>query len=364
MKIKEILEKDTLSHQDICDLLRIDNKPDFELLRNRAYEIMKEHCGEKVFLRGLVEFSNICRCDCNYCGIRKSNKNVDRYLLDKEEILAAARKSVENGYASFVMQSGDRDDPQFIDFVIDVVKAVKKATVSDKLPKGLGITLCIGEQTYENYKRLFDAGIHRYLLRIETSNEKLFQKLHSVEQSYQNRVRCLKSLKDIGYQVGTGVMIGFPEQTIEDLAKDVLFFKDMDIDMIGMGPYIVHKDTPMGKYFDEYQAKKQETFELGIKMIAVCRIVLKDVNIASTTALQAMYDDGREQGLLCGANVLMPQHSPFSVRKQYQLYEGKPFLDEADKSSIEDLEKRVHSIGRTLGYHEWGDSKHFQKRNK
>lgn len=362
MKIKEILRKKDFSHADICDLLRIDNKSDFELLRNRAYEVMKEHCGEKVFLRGLVEFSNICKCDCNYCGIRKSNKDVERYLLNKEDILAAARKSVENGYASFVMQSGDRDDPKFIDYVIDVVKAVKEATVSEKLPKGLGITLCIGEQTYEDYKRLFDAGIHRYLLRIETTNEKLFNKLHTVEQSYHKRVKCLKMLKDIGYQVGTGVLIGFPEQTIEDLAYDVLFFKEMDVDMIGMGPYIVHKNTPMAHYFDEYQAKKQETFELGIKMIAVCRIVLKDVNIASTTALQAMYDDGREQGLLCGANVLMPQHSPFNVRKQYQLYEGKPFLDETDKSSLEDLERRVHSIGRTLGYHEWGDSRHFRKK--
>lgn len=359
MTTQEILNKSKLDRSDITYLLGVTNSEELELIRKTAYETMKKYSGEKVYLRGLVEFSNYCVNDCYYCGIRKSNFNVERYILDKDEIIEAAVWCANQGYGSFVLQSGERSDPKFIDFVEDLVRTIKKETISDKMPDGLGVTLCVGEQTLETYQRFYEAGSHRYLLRIETTSKDLYKKLHPPHQSFEERVECLRRLKKAGFQVGTGVMIGFPEQTLDDLANDIEFFKEMDIDMIGMGPFIVHNQTQYAHLKDDYEKRKEEIYKLALKMIGVTRIHLKDVNIASTTALQAMYPMGREQGLLFGANIIMPMLTPTKVRQQYQLYDGKPCLDEFSSDCFECIQRRIESTGRTVALNEWGDSKHF-----
>jgi biotin synthase len=315
-----------------------------------------------VWLRGLVEFSNHCINDCNYCGIRKSNAAVHRYLLTKEEILESALFCAKAGYGSMVLQSGERHDERFVSFVEDVVRTIKKETVSIDMPQGLGVTLAVGEQSEESYKRFFDAGAHRYLLRIETTSPELFLRLHPACQTIDTRMACIEALKKIGYQVGTGVMIGLPGQTVENLADDILFFRNMDVGMIGMGPYIVHRQTPMLVHEQEIASRKKEILELALRMIAVTRLVCRDVNIASTTALQAMDPFGREMGLLHGANVMMPQVTPVGVRKHYQLYEGKPCLEENAGQCRDCLERRIRSLERETGKNGWGDSKHFARK--
>ncbi|MBR9691577.1 [FeFe] hydrogenase H-cluster radical SAM maturase HydE [Candidatus Woesearchaeota archaeon] len=346
------------------EIIRILESNNLESIRKKAYSVMKEYSGEKVYYRGLLEFSNICINDCYYCGIRKSNKESNRFSLTKQEIIDIAVWTADNGYGSMVLQSGGQKDDKFIDFVEDVLKTIKEKTISEKLPNGLGITLCVGEQTHETYKRFFDAGAHRYLLRIETTSPILYKKLHPETQTLENRKECLRILKQIGYQVGTGVMIGIPGQTIDDLANDILFFKEYDIDMIGMGPYLIHKQTPMKIHTEEMEKRKKQVFNLSLKMIAAARILLKDVNIAATTALQAMDPIGREKGLQYGANIVMPLVTPSRIRKDYQLYDGKPCIDEQSSDCRECLLNRIKSVGREVGFNEWGDSKHFFKRIK
>jgi biotin synthase len=357
--ISSIVSKKNLSKADIVALLSVCDLDDAELVRRAAHNVLFDNCGRTVWLRGLVEFSNRCINDCNYCGIRKSNTAVQRYVLTKEEILGSALFCAEAGYGSMVLQSGERRDERFVSFVEDVVRTIKKETVSVDLPQGLGVTLAVGEQSEESFRRFFAAGAHRYLLRIETTSPELFSRLHPACQTIDTRTACIKALKNIGYQVGTGVMIGLPGQTVENLADDILFFKQMDVDMIGMGPYIVHRQTPMAVYEKENTQRKKEILELALRMIAVTRLVCRDVNIASTTALQAMDPFGREMGLLHGANVLMPQVTPAGVRKLYQLYEGKPCLEENAGQCRDCLEKRVRSIERETGKNGWGDSRHF-----
>ncbi len=361
MLISEILEKEILERDDIIQLLRTTDPSEMESLRAAAESVLLSKCGPDVFYRGLIEFSNVCASDCLYCGIRKSSADVKRFTLKLEEILAAARWCAEQGYGSVVLQSGERRDKAFIELIEEAVKEVKSATVSEELPQGLGITLCVGEQSPDVYERFFNAGAHRYLLRIESSNPDLFAKIHPPAQRLESRIECLKSLKKVGFQVGTGVMIGLPGQTIENLADDVLFFRDMDVDMIGMGPYIVHSGTPMSIHADYFNQNKESIFTSALKMIAVCRLVLKDVNIAATTALQAMKHDGREQGLRHGANIIMPQLTPVSVRQDYLLYEGKPCLDESAEQCRFCLERRILSVGRRVALNGWGDSRHFKK---
>jgi len=246
--IQSILKKDcSISRSELISLLSCNDPNEIELIRKKAESILFGVCGQTVYYRGLIEFSNICACNCNYCGIRKSNRSVNRYTLTKKEIMEAARLCADYNYGSVVLQSGECTEPSFIDFVEDIVISIKNTTRSDSLPNGLGITLCIGEQTPRVFERLYRAGAHRYLLRIETTSPELFSQIHPPAQKIESRIRCLKSLREIGYQVGTGVMIGLPDQTIEHLADDIIFFKDMNIDMIGMGPYIPHPETPMGK---------------------------------------------------------------------------------------------------------------------
>lgn len=362
--IQNILQKSNLDARDIRLLLSVTEAEDIEQIRSNAYSIMLEKTGESVWLRGLIEFSNICINDCYYCGIRKSNRGIDRYTLSREEIIDSAKWSADKGYGSVVLQSGERNDAKFIGDLIEIVSEIKSETTSANLPNGLGITLCVGEQSYSDYKRLFDAGAHRYLLRIETSNPQLYAKIHSPNQSFEKRIECLKSLKDIGYQLGTGVMIGIPGQSLDDLANDIMFFKEIDADMIGMGPFIVHSETEFANLKPLYEKRKREIYIQSLLMIAVARLYLKDVNIAATTALQALYPMGRETGLTFGANVIMPLLTPTEYRESYQLYNGKPCIDEFSSDCFDCIQRRVESVGRKIALDQWGDSLHHTLNNK
>ncbi len=351
-----LLSKREFTRADIIELLKLERPEDIEALHHKAYEIKLKHVGNTVFFRGLIELSNICIKNCFYCGIRKGNKSVERYIMPEEEVLEAAKWSYESGYGSIVLQSGERRDNEFTCYIENLIEKIKE--VSDGR---LGITLSLGEQSEETYRRWYAAGAHRYLLRIETSNKKLYEKLHPEDHDWEERDRCIDTMQKLGYQVGTGVMIGLPGQTFEDLADDILYFKKKDVAMIGMGPFIPHHDTPMADSMGQFNELKEKQLELGLKMIAVTRIVLKDVNIASTTALQALKDVGREMGLLAGANIIMPNLTETRYRVDYQLYDGKPCLDENMVMCAGCLARRIEAIGETIGYNQWGDSPHFLK---
>lgn len=362
MDVDELLDESKQSVDNLVYCLENDDPEFLKLLAETASSVLEEHCGKGVYLRGLIEFSNVCVRDCLYCGIRRSNSEATRFSLTKEEIVDCAVWCAAQGFGSVVLQSGERTDEKFVDFVARVVEAIKARTVSDVLPQGIGVTLCVGEQSREVYQRLFEAGAHRYLLRIETTNPELYRNLHPEEPPLNNRIDCLRALKEVGYQVGTGVMIDLPGQTSEDLIADILFFRDEDIDMIGMGPYIPHYSTPMGKAFRDDSSRAERALKKGLKMIALTRIVLRDVNIAATTALQALDPFGREKGLQCGANVMMPLVTPPSVRKNYQLYEGKPCLDDAASQCSLCTKKRIEIVGRNIVENVWGDSPHYFRR--
>ena len=354
-KLKKILDKEKLTKKDMKYIFELENKKDLKYLYDYAYEVKKKYVGKKAYFRGIIEFSNICEKDCLYCGIRKSNSKMNRYIMSENEILEKAKWAYENGYGSLVLQSGERHDKEFIDFVENILKKIKEISNN-----ALGITLSLGEQQYDTYKKWYDAGAHRYLLRIETSNKKLYKKLHPSSHNFDTRFNCLKHLKDIGYQVGTGVMVGLPFQTTEDMINDVLFYKDFNIDMVGMGPYLKHNDTPLAREVKNYSEKKQ--LKLGLKIIAITRILLQDINIAATTALQALNPVGRELGLKAGANVVMPNITDKKYREFYKLYENKPCTDEKSTECKSCLKNRVESIGENVGFNEWGDSPHYFKR--
>ena len=343
------------NRQELIEMLSLKKKDEIEALYKRAYEVKKQYVGTKVYLRGLIELSNICTRNCYYCGIRKDNHLLERYYINKEEVLKEAKWCFEQHYGSLTIQAGERSDKSWIDYIEELVKEIKTLTDGK-----MGITLSLGEQSEETYRRWFEAGAHRYLLRIETSNPELYKSLHPAENSFENRLECIRSLKKIGYQVGSGVMIGLPHQTMEDLADDILFFYDEDIDMIGMGPFIPHHQTPMAYLLATFHP--EEALEQALKMISATRIALKDVNIASTTALQALHPKGRELGLLAGANVLMPNITDTRFREGYQLYEGKPGLNENALAIRKALEESIYSIGESIGYDEWGDSPHFKNK--
>lgn len=361
--VEAILEQETLSEQDIVALLSATRAEDVAMIGRKAESVLLENCGRAVHFRGLIEFSNICSCNCAYCGIRKDNAAVRRYELAAEDVLNAALRCARLGFGSLVLQSGERRDKRFVEHVEELVRTIKQRTRSESLPEGLGITLCVGEQRPEILRRFFSAGAHRYLLRIETSSRHLFRELHPPGQSFCERDECLCRLAEIGYQVGTGVMIGTPGQSTRDLARDVLFFKDRDVDMIGMGPFIPHPQTPAGRRFGPFtETRRRELLHLSLLMIAVVRIVSRDVNIAATTALQTLDASGRELGLRFGANVIMPQITPVDVRRDYLLYEGKPVQDVYDAGAGSWLDERLRAIGRRLAVDQWGDSPHFAAR--
>ena len=334
-------------------ILATSDADELEAVRNAAEQALLHNCGDTVRLRGLIEFSNRCTSDCLYCGIRRSNRAPTRYTLTLDEIVETATWCAEQGYGSVVLQSGERRDARFARFVGDAVRAIKDATRSAKLPRGVGITLSAGEQSAATYAQWFDAGAHRYLLRMETSSPGLFAALHPASQSYAARVACLKTLKEIGYRVGTGVMIGLPGQRLEQLVDDLLFFRDCGADMIGMGPYIPHRQAVLPG--NPPVAEAATRMGLALRMIAATRLLLPAINIAATTALQTLAPDGREQGLRFGANVIMPQATPLAVRRMYTLYDGKPCLDDTAGQCAACLDTRIKACGRRILRDGWGD---------
>ncbi|MFI3294951.1 MAG: [FeFe] hydrogenase H-cluster radical SAM maturase HydE [Rikenellaceae bacterium] len=330
-----------MTKDKIIDLLK---GKDDQWLYQKAAQVKSINVGEKVYLRGLIEASNICSKDCLYCGIRASNQAVDRYLLSPKQILQGAQYALENNYGSVVIQTGEQRNEAFIAMIEQVVKEIKS------LSQGrLGITLSLGEQSQETYRRWYEAGAHRYLLRIESSDPKLFERIHPKCDTWQERYNALLALKKYGYQVGSGVMIGLPFQKIEDLANDLEFMTHLDIDMCGMGPYIEHSQAPLSKVKSLYSTAQR--IELTLRMIALLRILMPKINIAATTALHTLDSQGREKGIASGANILMPNVTSQLQREKYTLYTGKVTSD-VDLRSFD------------IGWGEWGDSKHFKNRNE
>ncbi len=345
-----------------------------QALVQAAFAIKQRYSGPGVFLRGLMEISNRCQKNCLYCGIRGHNHLTVRYDLLDEEILALGRKAAQLGYASIVLQAGERQDNTFVKRITRLLCALKDialradVTGGSRKPdgaQGMGITLSLGEQSQEVYEEWYAAGAHRYLLRIEASDPELYAKIHPKDalHTYDRRMKALQSLRRAGYQVGTGVMIGLPFQTEEHLAKDLLFFKEMDIDMCGMGPYIPHHDTPLAQYAEGIPSERRR-LELSIRMVALLRLLMPDINIAATTALQVLSATGREMAIEAGANVVMPNLTDLLHRSNYDLYDGKPGasvdadLEDTDFSRY--LAKKEIPILRG----EWGDSNHFFARNQ
>lgn len=353
---QDILLQTHFSHGDLVALLSAEGN-ERQLLFQRAQKVKLENIGNKVYFRGLVEFSNVCAKDCLYCGIRKSNENVIRYEATDDEILDTCRFAWENRFGSIVLQSGEVSSPAFVKRIETLLQKIKQLSNNE-----LGITLSCGEQSLDTFRRWFENGAHRYLLRIESSNPELYRKIHPNNDfhRFDIRLQALDDLRKAGYQVGTGVMIGLPFQTIEDLANDLLFLKQLDVDMVGMGPYIEHEDTPLYE-FRHLLKTKQERFDLALRMIASLRLLMPDINIAAATALQAIDPAGREKALTIGANIIMPNLTPTKYRKEYQLYEDKPCLDEDAELCRNCLEARIEISGCEIGYGEWGDSKHFRK---
>jgi len=357
--ISKILEQSSLTQSDLQQLLLSEGDEKL-LLFKKGGEVKNLFVGNKVYFRGLIEFSNVCDKDCYYCGIRNSNFLVRRYNLTDVEILNAARFADENRFGSVVLQSGENGSPAFADRITNLVRQIKKLSNGK-----LGITLSVGEHSEAVYRRWFEAGAHRYLLRIETSNQSLYNKIHPLDQQhdFNHRMDCLHSLKAIGFQTGTGVMIGLPFQTTSDLADDLLFFQRFGIDMVGMGPYIEHSDTPLYAFRDEL-LPILDRFDLSLKMIAALRILMKDINIAAATALQAIDPLGREKGIKVGANIIMPNVTPGIYRNDYSLYENKPCVDEEPAQCKGCLDARISLADGEIGYGEWGDSKHFLRKKE
>lgn len=306
-------------------------------------------------MRGLVEISNICRKNCLYCGIRRGNHRTGRYELSSEDVLKAAEFAYVQGYGSIVIQGGERTDRAFIDKITSILLEIKR-----RWP--LGITLSLGEQPREVYQEWFEAGAHRYLLRIETSARELYEKIHPLDSTHRFDVRlqALRDLRICGYQVGTGVMIGLPFQTMCHLADDLLFFKSMDIDMCGMGPYLEHSGTPLYR-FRGMLAPKEVRLELSVKMVALLRLLMPDINIAATTAMQAIDPYGREMAIKAGANVLMPNLTIPEVREEYEIYQNKPGVGEDAAISSSGIERKLMEMKIPIGYGRWGGFTSFRK---
>lgn len=318
-----------LSDNELTALLLSDNNDN--KLFSAADKKRREIYGDEVYIRGLIEFTNCCKNNCYYCGIRRDNKNVVRYRLTKEEILDCCEEGYRLGFRTFVLQGGE--DPYYTDaFICDIVSDIRT-----RYPD-CAITLSIGEKSKESYKAYFEAGANRYLLRHETANNVHYRKLHPDGMSLRNRKKCLYNLKDIGYQVGSGFMVGSPYQTMDNLIEDIRFLQDLQPDMIGIGPYITHKETPFSSF-------ENGSLALTLRLIAVLRLMFPYALIPATTALGTIHPQGREFGLKAGANVVMPNLSPVRVRKLYELYENKICTGEEAAQCRGCLELRVNSAG-------------------
>lgn len=319
--------KQNLNKKDIISLLNSDNK---ELFKT-ADSIRKQYKGDYVHLRGLIEFSNICKCNCFYCGLRCDNNKIDRYRLSFEQILECVDIGVKNGLKTIVLQSGE-------DFfwnhnkLCELIKEIKEYDVA--------LTLSIGERSYDEYKAFKKAGADRYLLRIETTDKNLYQKFHP-NMSFENRIQCLKNLKELGYETGTGCLVGLPNQSIESLADDILFFKSINADMVGIGPFIPHPETPLAN-------ANKNNFNLSLKVMAITRIILPDINIPATTAMETLHPEGRMIALNSGANVVMPNITLDEAKQKYELYPNKTCINETSDNCINSIKKKIISSGKII----------------
>ena len=334
--LQQAVRTHRLSREEIVSLL---TAPAPDALFAAADEVRKQFVGDGVYLRGLIEFSNYCKNNCLYCGIRAGNTHAKRYRLTPDEIVQTAQKAVEYGYKTIVLQSGE--DGWFdTDKMCDIIRQIKKLDVA--------LTLSIGEKSREEYAAYRAAGADRYLLRIETTDKTLYEKLDP-SMRFENRVRCLHDLKELGYEVGSGSLVGLPGQTVESLADDLLFFQQLPVDMAGIGPFIPHPQTPLA---DE---KVEGHFELSLKMMALMRLLLPDINIPATTAMESLHPEGRLLALQAGANVVMPNVTDTQFRPLYELYPGKICMGDSADKCRGCVERKINSIGRHVaqgkGFH-------------
>ncbi len=302
-----------------------------ELLKE-ADKVRHDNVGDEVHLRGLIEFSNICRNNCMYCGIRRDNKQLQRYRMSEEELIETARRGAELGFKTIVMQSGE-DMYYNTDRMCRIVETIKKFDVA--------VTLSMGERNYAEYKAFRNAGADRYLMRIETTDKDLYHKLDP-EMSWQHRYECLLMLKELGYELGTGSMVGLPEQSIESIADDLLFMQKLEVDMAGIGPFIPHQQTPL-------KDAAGGTLDLALRTMALMRIMLPDINIPATTAMESLHPQGRIKALQGGANVVMPNITEGEYRKLYELYPGKICVNDTPAHCRSCIGLKIMSIGRTIG---------------
>ena len=337
MLAEKLIQNGTLTKEEYVELLHTITVEEKEMLKRRAVCLREEYYGNNIYIRGLIEFTNYCKNNCYYCGIRAENKNVSRYRLSKEEILSCCEHGYQLGFRTFVLQGGEDtyyNDDKMVDIVADIHK---------KYPD-CAITLSLGERSFESYKRLKEAGADRYLLRHETADKVHYESLHPQTMRFENRQKCILELKQLGYQVGVGFMVGSPNQTKEHIAKEFLFLKELEPHMVGIGPFIPHHSTP---FKDETQGNVEDTL-LYLSMI---RIILPKVLLPATTALGTLDKMGREKGILSGANVIMPNLSPLKERKKYELYNNKLCTGEETAEGIRDLEKKLSSIGCKIVCH-------------
>ena len=340
--IDRLAETHSLTEEEYKALLEGHTPQLADYAAEKAREARHKIYGKDVYIRGLIEISNICPNNCLYCGIRRDNENCSRYRLEKEDILACCKEGYSLGFRTFVLQGGE--DPYFTDDILcDIVKSIK-ASYPD-----CAVTLSLGERSRESYALLKAAGADRYLLRHETADKAHYEKLHPAELSFENRMRCLQELKDLGYQVGCGFMVGSPCQTAKELAKDLKFVEAFRPAMCGIGPFLTHKDTP-------FRDMPSGSMEMTLFLLSLLRLMHPHLLLPATTALGTIHPTGREKGILAGANVVMPNLSPASVRKKYMLYDNK-LSDGAESAEAKaELEKRMASIGYTVVTHR-GDVK-------
>jgi biotin synthase len=332
--IDQLEEQQVLSKEEFITLLSDISMEDTEYLREKARRKARENFDNKVYTRGLIEFTNYCKNDCYYCGIRRSNQCVERYRLTNEEIMDCCKQGHALGFRTFVLQGGE-DGSYTDEDIIEIITMIKK-----NYPD-CALTLSIGEKSYESYLKYYEAGADRYLLRHETANEEHYRKLHPANLHLHNRIQCLNQLKEIGYQVGAGFMVGSPYQTIENLAEDLLFLKELSPQMVGIGPFLPHHETPFAK-------EEKGSYEQTLILISVLRLLLPKALIPATTALGTINPNGREQGILSGANVVMPNLSPTTVRKKYELYDNKICTGDEAAECRSCLDRRMKKIGYEL----------------
>lgn len=344
--IKLLIDKLAATHslpiEEYESLITERNTAAREYLRELAVAERRKHYGNAVYIRGLIEISNVCKNDCLYCGIRRSNTECDRYRLTKEEILSCCKEGYALGFRTFVMQGGE--DTHFDDDTLCNIVSEIRAGYRD-----CAITLSMGERSRESYQRLYDAGANRYLLRHETANAEHYARLHPKQMSFDERMRCLRDLKEIGFQTGCGFMVGSPYQTCADIARDLKFIEEFKPHMCGIGPFIPHKATP----FKNFPAG---TVELTCYLLSIIRLILPTVLLPATTALGSIEEGGREKGILSGANVVMPNLSPMDNRKKYELYNNKLYSRAESAQAKTELEARIGAIGYEVICHR-GDAK-------